>query len=147
MSLRCPDCQTSLVRAQGAKVPAYCCPSSGSTGTTMAALRAVVSAPHLNDLWQAGLYQSALGSRACPSCLQPMRLLQQGPITLDGCLSCQFLWFDVEELQALPEIPPEDLAAIQRVQERAADAELRSAEQRHGLESQPLLDWIRLIWG
>jgi hypothetical protein len=76
-----------------------------------------------------------------------MRLLHQGPITLDGCLSCQFLLFDVEELQALPEIPPEDLAAIQRVQERAADAELRSAEQRHGLESQPLLDWIRLIWG
>ena len=23
-----------------------------------------------------------------------MRLLQQGPITLDGCLSCQFRWFD-----------------------------------------------------
>lgn len=109
----------------------------------MAALRAVASASHLNALWQAGLRQSAVGSKACPSCLQPMRLLQQGPITLDGCLSCQFLWFDAGELQALPEIPPEELAAIQRVQERAADMGLRSAEQLHSLERHPLIDWIR----
>jgi Zn-finger nucleic acid-binding protein len=112
----------------------------------MAELRAVASAPHLNALWQAGLRQSAVGSKACPSCLQPMRLLQEGTITLDGCLSCQFLWFDAGEMHALPEIPPEELAAIQRVQERAADMELRSAEQLHSLESHPLLDWIQLIW-
>lgn len=98
MNLRCPECQTSLLRAQVDRVPAYRCPSRSSTGTTMAALRAVASASHLNALWQAGLRQSAVGSKACPSCLQPMRLLQQGPITLDGCLSCQFLWFDAGEL-------------------------------------------------
>jgi len=145
--LSCPDCQTALVRAQGARVPAYWCASCGGTGTTMAALRTVVSASHLNALWQGGLRHSAVGSRACPSCLQPMRLLQQGPIALDGCLSCQFLWFDAGELQALPDTPPEDLAAMQRAQERTANAELRDAEQRHHIERHPLIDWIRLIWG
>lgn len=102
---------------------------------------------HLNALWQVGLHQSAVGSRACPSCLQPMRLLQQGPIALDGCLSCQFLWFDAGELQALPDTPREDLAAMQRAQERTANAELGDAVQRHHIERHPLIDWIRLMCG
>lgn len=38
------------------------------------------------------------GLRDCPTCSEPMHLMMAGQIEVDGCTSCQHIWFDVGEL-------------------------------------------------
>ncbi|PIV98831.1 MAG: hypothetical protein COW42_13075 [Deltaproteobacteria bacterium CG17_big_fil_post_rev_8_21_14_2_50_63_7] len=38
------------------------------------------------------------GLRDCPTCSEPMNLMMAGQIEVDGCTTCQHIWFDVGEL-------------------------------------------------
>lgn len=105
----CPTCQAEL-RYERSDVPAWLCPEGHGVAATLPAARQQVEDDVVNDVWGEA-YRAPAGLRPCPFCTQPMTPVtwklegsDDGPaVALDLCRDDQLLWFDVGELEALPE--------------------------------------------
>jgi Uncharacterized membrane protein (homolog of Drosophila rhomboid) len=68
-------------------------------------LRESVDRDEVNRVWQAMYEPSQASARSCPSCERAMREatieLPSGGLRLDGCRSCQLVWFDDTEIERL----------------------------------------------
>jgi membrane associated rhomboid family serine protease/Zn-finger nucleic acid-binding protein len=108
----------------------------------MAFLRKALNRQEVNRVWRAIYERSQASSRACPSCERAMRevsiVLSSGKVQLDGCRSCQLVWFDETEfgefstpptpVRPTREYPLEAREAIARLE--IAKLEVRRRRQR-----------------
>jgi Zn-finger nucleic acid-binding protein len=98
--LRCPRCRTDLATVAASGWEMYRCPGCDGVAVTMALLRKFAPRNRVNELW----FQLADGTPGdpCPSCARPMtgtRVACEGlAVDLDGCRTCQTIWFDADEL-------------------------------------------------
>jgi Zn-finger nucleic acid-binding protein len=102
----CPVCSSELDRAAAPHGIVWVCPACKGRAVNVAILRRLIDRPHFNRLWQT-VWESAVHSdRKCPSCQKPMVEVPvtppPDPLILDGCKSCQFVWFDASELEKIP---------------------------------------------
>jgi membrane associated rhomboid family serine protease len=88
-------------------------------------------------LWREAVRSEADEGVGCPICHRAMaevRLpVDGGRVPLDVCTGCQFVWFDPEELDKLPEAPPapsEEETLPEEVRERIAVAEAEGVARR-----------------
>lgn len=151
----CPQCQAELLRAPTAKGLLWTCRACGGRGATLPVLRTGVVAPYLNRLWQAAR-EGEGGSRVCPACRAPMVRVAMPDgarhLDLDVCRTCQLVWFDGREHEALPskpaptspeeELPEEAREILARARAEAVTARF---EQRYG--ARPPEEWWRWLFG
>ena len=109
--LTCPRCDVPLCRGSARPGILWQCRSCGGQAATVGVLRKHIPRKALD-----GFLRDASGSLsgdcACPSCTRPMRVAsprtETGGRELDYCRSCQFLWCDAGEYEALPRIPAKE---------------------------------------
>src|SRR3954469_807706 len=102
----CPACSTILTPHRFDPGTSFVCSRCGGTAIALAVVRQHASAALAKSIWSAARSSPVTSSdRKCPSC---QRLLRTFDIVesiektqLDACVSCQFLWFDANELAAL----------------------------------------------
>lgn len=110
-SYSCPSCGKSLNRDE--PVSAFACGECGGVALTISIVRQRAHVDLANSIWN-GLRSAQESSiRKCPGCRSALRTFNvadsNGETELDGCLRCQFLWFDASELAALGisvKVPP-----------------------------------------
>ncbi|MEZ5177375.1 MAG: hypothetical protein R2746_03580 [Acidimicrobiales bacterium] len=105
----CPTCEAELHYERG-DVAAWLCPEGHGVAVTLPAARRRVEDDVVNQVWGKA-YRAPAGLRACPFCADPMTPVvwhlvpgdDATKVELDLCRDDQLLWFDVGELEALPE--------------------------------------------
>ena len=138
--MHCPGCGEALVRDFYSGRLCYGCPQCHGCGMTLAGVRKLCgSNAFVNLLWSKVLNESQTGTRQCPFCRKNMQIinleLPDGSVLeLDVCCSCQAVWFDARELEALPQnqaapapealLPPKarEALALHKVQNAMAEA-------------------------
>jgi len=102
-SLSCPRCRQHLEQERRADASFFRCGTCRGLMVTVALLRRFVPQDRLRRVWSR--LADGTPSVPCPSCTRPMRTFPYPdgarPIELDGCQTCQVLWFDGDELIAL----------------------------------------------
>lgn len=103
MPMLCPNCRVDLDERVEEGNHTWFCPRCAGLGCTMAVLRRIAPPARVAALWQMLRKDSLPSVQHCPDCSRPFtRILsrhrQDGPLELDGCVNCQFIWFDGGEL-------------------------------------------------
>lgn len=102
--MNCPRDRAALDRLAADGATTFACRTCGGRAVNVALLRRMMPEERLLELWTI-VRAGDTGDAACPSCGHAMRRVSFGeaPTTfqLDGCVSCQILWFDADELRAL----------------------------------------------
>lgn len=132
--LRCPNCGVQLQRNFGDSGIFWVCSSCNGRAVGMGPLRRTLPKKFANALWLSAIEGGAEGERRCPACERAMFQSSTGTVVLDVCRSCQIVWFDPREFDAVPVTPPpprlklsdEQLEPIARLQ-----AEEIAREWRH----------------
>ena len=127
----CPQCRAVLQRTQTRSGIFWLCPACGGRAVTVSLLRSLVHESTMRELWSRTFNQGLPKIRPCPSC---HRAMQEIPVTvrpqgikLDVCRTCQFVWFDPQEFECMPPLPPKPVAVDttpQAVKEAVALAEV-----------------------
>ncbi len=141
----CPHDHTPLVRVQKDGGVSWRCPKCGGVFAALPFLRRFLDASAINRLWQgARMAANTLDGIACPSCGgQMVRIKATGEATspwLDVCRSCQSVWFDANEFDAIPkrstDSKPDSNAPLPpAAREKIALFEVRRIEERAERES------------
>lgn len=111
----CPCCHSRLKKDFYHGKICFRCTSCSGVFAMLPAIRSLCSSrDFVNHLWMKARnsYESRIN---CPICRKPMKLVRQAisqehELELDVCCSCQEIWFDAGELEAVPlkvENPPE----------------------------------------
>jgi len=115
-----------LVRIEGGPGISFVCPKCQGKMIGIGVLRQLLPKPVVNTLWQAAISSPTSGSARCPGCTMSMQTFTT-PVkgvtsTLDVCKRCYLIWFDDQELEALPkrektepELSPEAKEAMAKV--------------------------------
>lgn len=156
----CPNCNVHLTQTKGPFGIVWICPSCNGRAATVSLLRKNIPRDLVNELWQTARSGCCPHKRHCPACNKLMAEVpvQGGPKTelLDVCAVCQFVWFDTNEYEALPEEPrdptPQEVlppAARERLALLEIDAIRERAQRREGDEDAPdeRWKWIPAILG
>lgn len=99
MTPSCPRCGPPMDRVPGSG--GFRCGECAGQGVTVGMLRREVDADAVNRLWQAAVQAPPAGVR-CPSCTHAMVALDAFGVELDICRTCQWVWLDAGERDALP---------------------------------------------
>jgi Zn-finger nucleic acid-binding protein len=82
------------------------CPHCTGSALNLAVLRRCLRPDQVKTFWRR-LQTAAQASAPCPSCARPLReftlQVETQTLTLDLCKTCQIVWFDKGEFEALPE--------------------------------------------
>jgi len=113
--MRCPHCETKLLRDSHRGKIVFRCPGCGGRTLTLPALRSLSgSRKFAETLWRTSADAPGSGL-PCPECGADMRRVVLNAdvdlsLELDLCRRCQMVWFDPAELETLPEPepPPQD---------------------------------------
>lgn len=102
--MRCPRHRKGLATVHLDHASVFDCPDCGGRAATMPLLRRMLSPERAMELWKR-VRTGAAGRLECPSCGHRMHVAQVGPdgavVEIDGCPTCQVLWFDPGELRAV----------------------------------------------
>jgi len=158
--LSCPGCAGRLSRRATDKGAVYACATCGGRAVAMGVLRRTTSQGFLRDLWQQAAGAPRLPGRPCPHCHRPMAAVTppdtRPPVVLDVCRSCQIVWFDRKEYEAVaPEQPVAAPAGAEELSSTEAEAvglvKLQSQrelaklkDQRHSMQG---WQWLPAILG
>ena len=108
--LTCPKCQAGLEKRSSDNGIFWHCASCDGRAATLPLLRRSVQPEFLRALWSSASQGSSATHCRCPFCNRPMAEVPatgvSGEFFLDVCTSCQLVWFDLQEFQALPQKPP-----------------------------------------
>lgn len=103
-TLSCPRCSVALKPERLASKTAWLCASCAGLAINLAALRTDVEPNVINALWQLARSGEA-SALACPSCRKGLRLIHYADdrtrLEADLCMSCQLVWLDHGELEAI----------------------------------------------
>jgi Zn-finger nucleic acid-binding protein len=141
------------------------CPNCAGHALTLSILRQSVPEPIVKEFWRRIKYREYPSKRLCPACKAVMSEVPILPadqsLYLDVCKTCNLIWFDPYELEALPkvEISEENLEELpQELKEVIAKHELgrlceeqRKADEREGGEREEKIYFliniaIRLVY-
>lgn len=130
----CPRCAVPLVETGTPLGYVYVCPQCGGQRAAMAILRRAGASPaFLKHLWGAALGADATRRLACPECRRPMAavptFLETHRLDLDVCPSCQSVWLDRAEFDAIPKAPRGPAARASAAASHAAPAAPPSAAE------------------
>jgi len=99
----CPRCAVALKSSASPHGRFLRCDACEGRACTVTFLRKSVDRDQVNRVWRAIYEQSHSAVRNCPSCEKAMREvtigLQSRTVQLDGCRSCQLIWFDDTEIE------------------------------------------------
>ena len=113
MNMNCPRCGQQLARSFYAGKISFHCPEGHGRAVTLSTVRSLCGNPDFaNALWRKAMELQGENGGYCPMCGHSMTLVRlpvEGKmLELDICCRCQDLWFDPNELEALPkQTPPE----------------------------------------
>ena len=143
----------------------------------MPVLRRVGSKECVQQLWMHAHEHEGASGAACPVCQRTMIEVEvplvRGPLRLDVCTGCEFIWFDAREFEQFPPAkvggPPQlpektrEALALAEVQRIGAEAESSGGDQSGPDEawewipgvlglpvkenSPPLRNWPVVTWG
>jgi membrane associated rhomboid family serine protease len=136
---QCPRCKNRLVRTKTPDGFFFVCPNCQGRAVGLSIVRKLKHPVELKELW--GRVSRGEGGRGvkCPICSKAMVdvpvPVESQQVRLDVCKSCQFIWFDPNELEQLPSRPPkvsgnEHLPEKVREQMAKRDLELDTQKQR-----------------
>lgn len=104
--IRCPRCRTALRMDRKPDGAFWNCPHCTGSALNLAVLRRCLPPAQVKTFWRR-LQTAAHASAPCPSCARPLREftlpVEAQTLTLDICKTCQIVWFDKGEFEALPE--------------------------------------------
>lgn len=104
--LNCPACHIGLDRTKTHEGALFVCPQCSGKLVPFSLLRQAVSPSLVDDLVRSARAQIQLNGKQCPSCSRPMALVAavgaRTPTNVDICTSCEAVWLDRGELDALP---------------------------------------------
>jgi len=133
-SLHCPRCGAELLRDSYLKKICFRCPEDHGVALTVSAVRALCRGVKFADLlWRKAYNTSEAHGGPCPICRRPMKVVSLpaadgAELELDICCRCQEVWFDPDELEALP-LPQAEEELPQRAREILALHEVRRIER------------------
>ena len=111
MIMNCPRCGQPLAKSLYQGKIGFHCPNGCGRAVSFSTVRAFCGKPEFaNTLWRKALESQGENGGYCPVCGHSMSLVElpvEGKnLELDICCRCQELWFDPNELDALPKPPP-----------------------------------------
>ena len=111
MNITCPRCGQQLAKSFYQGKIGFHCPEGHGRAVTLSTVRSLCGNPEFaNALWRKAMENQGEYGGSCPMCSRPMTLVTlpvEGKLLeLDVCCRCQELWFDPNELEALPKPPP-----------------------------------------
>jgi Zn-finger nucleic acid-binding protein len=102
--MRCPRDGRDLTATTAEHATTYVCAACSGRVVTVALLRRMMPAERLHELWTL-VRGGAPGEDPCPSCARTMHSVEfsdgDADLRLDGCPSCQVVWFGADALRAL----------------------------------------------
>ena len=106
----CPRCHdVQLTKLKGASGVFWWCSSCDGRSATVALLRRNMPSPVVNTLWQTARAGTHSQNTRCPACNKWMDEVpasgKESTQFLDVCTTCQFVWFDAREYEAMPSVP------------------------------------------
>jgi len=137
----CPRCKNRLVRTQTPDGLFFVCPSCQGRAAGLSVVRKLKRRGELKELW--GWVCRAEGNRGvgCPICRKPMvdvpLPIGARQVGLDVCRSCQFIWFDADEMEQLPaRVRPtgEEEPLPEKVREQMAMLDIERLAQKERLD-------------
>lgn len=100
--LRCPRCRVPLEAGGTPFGAVHGCGRCDGASLGLSVLRHMARKRSVDALWIEVRGAPVRGGAACPSCANPMRTVEldagAAPLVLDGCASCQLIWFDAGEV-------------------------------------------------
>ncbi len=154
--LNCPNGCGSMTLHRKAAGARWICSTCSGQATTIAVLRKQLRRDAVDALWQQGRTAVVPSApRGCPSCRRGMRQLeleQEARVELDLCPSCHLVWFDLSELEVLPERPAEEAPRELPPEARLALARARMDQiESHYAQEMPdsvhPVAWLPAIFG
>lgn len=138
----CPTCNASLQLTPQGSFDSWICPAGHGLAATLSELYEEAQEDEVRRLWALARAASVptSGGRPCPVCTRPMVSVvvptdadealegepgdtgDTGEVPVDVCPSDQVIWFDVAELDALPDDLPDPQPTVAQ---EAALAEIR----------------------
>lgn len=118
--LTCPRCRTVLRPQSASFGTLWQCPDCNGRAVGLAVLRTLFTPESINPLWLQTIDGKGQPGGACPSCRNTMIevALSDAPrVGIDVCRLCQFIWFDVHEMEGLA--PQSDAEKARALSERA----------------------------
>ena len=111
MNMNCPRCGQPLAKSIYQGKIGFHCPNGCGRAVSLSTVRAICGNPDFaNVLWRMAMESQGENGGYCPMCDHPMTLVslpvEGKQLELDICCRCQEIWFDPNELDALPKPPP-----------------------------------------
>jgi Zn-finger nucleic acid-binding protein len=99
------NCSQPLTETQSNWGTILSCSSCKGRAVKLSALKKIASPEAAEKLWRDSIKTHRVGSRFCPGCKRPMKIVRtetkHGAIELDVCNPCLLIWFDSMELEHL----------------------------------------------
>ncbi|MBN2591372.1 MAG: hypothetical protein JXA96_16020 [Sedimentisphaerales bacterium] len=115
----CPSCNIELIKNTNPFGIYWSCPICTGKAISLSVIRQAIPEPIVGDFWRKVTSEVHPQKKACPAC---KKLMSEAPIAIDNevleyldiCRTCFFVWFDSDELEALPhvEIPEEVIETL-----------------------------------
>ncbi len=144
----CPRCGGRLKKDFYYGKICYRCTRCNGISASVAMIRSLSkSRDFANYLWQKAL-KSNSSYLYCPVCRKPMRQIVQNinedmALELDVCCSCQSVWFDAGELEAVPRKLPEVKCELpQKAREILALEQVKNINEQHEIDEEPGNPWM-----
>ena len=123
----CPRCQIDLKSVARPPGRFLRCRRCRGRACTVGFLRGVLARSEVNRVWATVYEQRRNAGVDCPSCRRDMSRvsirLSAGLVHLDGCRSCQLVWFDGSEFDRFTPLP--DSPAVRKLPDEARVAKAR----------------------
>lgn len=107
------------------------CRSCGGCAANLAVLRKAIQHRFLQIAWDLATGQDRRGLRCCPECNRSMNIVPTEGPEIDLCTGCQLMWFDADELDALPERPMGEFQQDQWKEALRFKQRRREADERY----------------
>ena len=140
----CPRCRRRLVRRRTEQGLFFVCPGCAGRAVSLSVVRRMGGRKPTRQLWQEANREEAPPGVGCPICHHPTAEVplpvEGGDVPLDVCIGCQFVWFDPQELEKLPEAPEppsEERPLPPEAREKIAVAEAEAVAERAEPEDHP----------
>ena len=148
--MKCPACQAELVHCNNEYGNFWHCGDCAGTAVTLPLLKRFVDRETIQALWRGVKDWNHVARRCCPGCNNRMEevplQLSAGPVMIDVCEVCQFVWMDAGEWDVLPNAPADrDEAALSpaaRQQLAIAQTEQIRARYEASRQNYELTDFI-----
>jgi membrane associated rhomboid family serine protease/Zn-finger nucleic acid-binding protein len=153
----CPRCHQALFRAEEAGGISWECQICGGKAMGLGLLRKTIGEIQAAQIWGRQFTGEDRDGCSCPMCTHLMKevtvAMVPGPLTVDICQPCGFVWFDAGECEFIPPPPPPAHVLGQIDRSRMSDEQIESlalveaqrlADEERARDPSPLEDWKTL---